>query len=78
MSVQRGTEGERKMISTSVVAGLLMILGGISVYLQGTGRLPVSKNMQRQSSWLVTIGPVFKVGGPIMVIGGVLKILISI
>lgn len=66
------------LVSPGIVSGLLMILGGLSVFFQGTGRLPISKNSEKQAIWLVNIGPVFKVGGPIMIIGGVFKLFVSL
>ncbi|MBL7554375.1 MAG: hypothetical protein JNM24_01035 [Bdellovibrionaceae bacterium] len=65
------------LASSGILSGLLMILGGMSVFLQGTGRLPVSKNSEKQATWLMNIGPIFKVGGPIMVIAGLLKLFLS-
>ncbi|OYZ21469.1 MAG: hypothetical protein B7Y39_09050 [Bdellovibrio sp. 28-41-41] len=62
---------------SGVLSGILMIVGGLSVYFQGTGKLPVSRNSERQSTWLVSIGPIFKIGGPIMIVGGLLKLFLS-
>jgi len=66
------------LASPGILSGLLMILGGTSVFLQGTGRLPVSKNSEKQTTWLTNIGPIFKVGGPIMVVAGLLKLFLSL
>jgi hypothetical protein len=65
-------------MSAGMISGLLMILGGVSVFFQGIGRLPVSRNSQRQSTWLETIGPVFKIGGPIMILAGLLKVFLAL
>ncbi len=63
---------------SGVISGVLMMIGGLSVYLQGTGRIPVSRNSKRQSTWLINVGPIFKIGGPVMIVGGLLKLLLSI
>lgn len=65
------------LAASGIISGLLMIVGGASVFLQGIGRLPVSRNSQRQATWLVNIGPVFKIGGPIMIVGGLFKLFLS-
>lgn len=67
-----------ELVFSSALSGILMVIGGLSVYLQGTGRLPVSRNSKRQSTWLVNVGPIFKIGGPIMVVGGLLKLFLSL
>jgi hypothetical protein len=61
-----------------ILSGVLMIIGGLSVYFQGTGKLPISRNSERQTTWLVNVGPIFKIGGPIMIVGGLLKLFLSI
>lgn len=72
------TGGMMELASSGILSGLLMVLGGTSVFLQGTGRLPVSKNSEKQATWLTNIGPIFKVGGPIMVVSGLLKLFLSL
>tara|TARA_B110001454_G_scaffold106457_1_gene100177 strand:+ start:10805 stop:11116 length:312 start_codon:yes stop_codon:yes gene_type:complete len=62
---------------SGILSGVLMIIGGLSVYFQGTGKLPVSRNSQRQATWLVNVGPIFKIGGPIMIVGGFFKLFLS-
>ncbi|MBL7545543.1 MAG: hypothetical protein JNL11_17120 [Bdellovibrionaceae bacterium] len=64
-------------IGIGVFSGILMIFGGISVFLQGIGRLPVNKNPERQATWRSDMGPLYKYGGPIMIIAGFLKVIIS-
>lgn len=67
-----------EFLSAGAFSGVLMIVGGISVYLQGSGRLPVSRNHEKQLDWVTNMGPIFRLGGPIMVLGGAFKLFISL
>lgn len=67
-----------EFISAGALSGILMIIGGISVYLQGSGRLPVSRSSEKQVAWIVNVGPIFRIGGPIMILGGIFKLFISL
>lgn len=63
---------------SGILSGVLMIIGGFSAYFQGTGKLPVSRNSVRQATWLINVGPILKIGGPIMIFGGLLKLFLSL
>jgi hypothetical protein len=60
-----------------VIDGIIFIALGAWVSLVGLGKVRVSKNPEAGAAWLAKWGIVFRIGGPIMIVVGIVKIVAS-
>ena len=57
-----------------MIDGIIFVILGVWVLLIGLGRVRVSRNPEAGAVWLEKWGIVFKIGGPIMILVGFVRI----
>jgi hypothetical protein len=57
-----------------MIDGIIFVTLGVWVLLIGLGKAQVSKNPEAGAAWLKKWGIVFRIGGPIMVLAGIVRI----
>jgi hypothetical protein len=57
--------------------GIGAILFGVYFTLIGFGKVAISKNAESNADWLSRYGKLFKIFGPIFVVGGAIRLLLN-
>ncbi len=57
-----------------MIDGIVFVIMGAWVLLIGLGKARVSKNPEANAAWLKKWGIVFRIGGPIMALAGIVRI----
>ena len=61
-----------------MIDGIVFVVMGVWFLLIGLGKALVSKNPKAAAAWLEKWGIVFRIGGPIMALAGLVRIVADI
>ncbi len=61
-----------------MIDGIVFVFLGVWVLLIGLGKARVSKNPDANAAWLKKWGIAFRIGGPIMALAGIVRIVANI
>jgi hypothetical protein len=57
-----------------MIDGIIFVILGVWCLLIGMGKARVSKNPEAAAVWLKKWGIVFRIGGPVMILAGIVRI----
>ena len=57
-----------------MIDGIIFAIAGVWCLFVGLGKARVSKNPEANAAWLKKWGIVFRIGGPIMALAGIVRI----
>jgi hypothetical protein len=61
-----------------MIDGLILVILGAWCLLVGLGKVRVSKSPQAGAAWLQKWGLAFRIGGPVLVLAGLAKIVVGL
>ena len=65
----------RRGKGAQMIDGIVFVIVGVWFLLIGLGKARVSKNPEATAGWLKKWGIVFRIGGPIMALAGIVRII---